>query len=109
MKEYARKFYSSDAWKACRKEYAKSVGGLCERCLKVGIVKAGKIVHHKIWLTPKNIDDPSVALNWGNLELLCQDCHNKEGGNEKRYAWDENGNVMPPHSKTKMQTAATGG
>lgn len=99
VKEYARAFYNSEAWKTCRNEYAKTVGRLCERCLKRGIVKAGKIVHHKIWLTPQNINDPSITLNWDNLELLCQDCHNKEGGAEKRFGWDENGNVTPPVQK----------
>ena len=27
----------------------------------------GYIVHHKVWLTPQNIDDPDVALNPANI------------------------------------------
>lgn len=46
---------------------------LCERC-----GEPAKIVHHKIWLTPKNIHEQSITLCWDNLEALCQDCHNKE-------------------------------
>lgn len=109
MKEYAREFYNSKPWRECRKNYAKSVGRLCERCLKRGIVKAGKIVHHKIWLTPENINDPSITLNFENLELLCQDCHNKEGGTEKRFGWDENGNVTPPRSEKFLQNRLPAG
>lgn len=44
--------------------------GLCERC-----GKPGKILHHKIILTPRNIDNPNVTLNWGRLQYLCHDCH----------------------------------
>lgn len=49
--------------------------GLCERCLAKGLYTPGKVVHHKIHLTPENISDPRVALGWENLQLLCQDCH----------------------------------
>jgi 5-methylcytosine-specific restriction endonuclease McrA len=44
--------------------------GLCVRC-----GRPGEIVHHKIHLTPQNINDPSIALGEDNLELLCRDCH----------------------------------
>lgn len=71
-------FYKSGAWKRCRAEYIKKVGGLCERCLAKGLIVPGYIVHHKIPLTPDNINDPSVSLSFDNLEYLCQDCHNKE-------------------------------
>ena len=64
MKEWAKSFYKSQAWKRCRAAYAASVGGLCERCLSRGMYTPGVIVHHKIVLTPDNISDPSVTLNW---------------------------------------------
>ena len=41
-------------------------------------------MHHKIYLTPQNINDPAVTLAEDNLELLCQDCHNKEQDPSKR-------------------------
>lgn len=72
-KEFSQKFYKSSAWKKCRMAYIKSVYGLCERCNKPGY-----IVHHKILLTPNNINNPNVTLNWDNLEYLCLDCHNLE-------------------------------
>ena len=93
MKEFAESFYKSKAWQQCRSSYSKSVGGLCECCLKRGLVKAGEIVHHKVKLSPDNINDPAVALSWDNLELLCRDCHAKAHGSAKRYKVDEIGRV----------------
>jgi 5-methylcytosine-specific restriction endonuclease McrA len=72
-KDFAKKFYGSKAWRDCRNAFFVYRHGLCNRC-----GGAGKIVHHKIVLNPFNINDPDVSLNFTNLELLCQDCHNKE-------------------------------
>lgn len=94
MKEYARTFYSSKAWRDCRRAYAKSKGGLCERCLSRGIYKPGEIVHHKVYITPENIQDPAVTLSWENLELVCRDCHAQEhDGLKRRYKVDDMGRV----------------
>lgn len=76
-KDFAKGFYGSKTWQHCRLAYAKSVGNLCEECLKENKVTAGEIVHHKIHLTPENIKDPDIALNWNNLELVCRECHKK--------------------------------
>ena len=93
MREFAKAFYRSQAWKDCRAAYAKSVGGLCETCLKAGLYVPGKVVHHRTALTPDNIHDPSVTLNWANLKLVCQDCHAKEHKGPGRYWFDAEGNV----------------
>jgi len=102
MRDFAAPLYKSKAWQECRDGYARSVGGLCERCLARGIYRAGEIVHHKIHLTPENVGDPRVALAWENLELLCRDCHGAEHKkNKKRYTIGENGEVItgePPRS-----------
>lgn len=94
MKDYSAAFYSSKAWKETRRAYRKSVGGLCEICLKKGIYKPGEIVHHKIHLTPENVNDPAVALNWNNLQLVCRDCHAELHGETRRYKVDELGRVI---------------
>ena len=78
MKEYAKGFYGSRAWKKCRATYKAYRGGLCERCLAKGLYNAGVIVHHKNYITPENITDPEILLDWNNLELLCRACHNEE-------------------------------
>lgn len=91
MKDFARTFYSSDAWKKCRAAYRLSKAGLCERCIQQGKFNPGVIVHHKVHLTPQNIGDPNVSLNWDNLELLCRDCHAEEhGGGGRRFFVDKN-------------------
>ena len=74
-REFAKQFYASAAWQHCRAAYIEHVHGLCERCHR-----PGWIVHHKIYLTPDNINDPDVALSFDNLEYLCLDCHNAEHG-----------------------------
>lgn len=94
-REFARRFYSSEAWNQCRRGYKASVGGLCERCLLKGQYVPGEIVHHKIRITPQNVSNPEIVLNWNNLELLCRDCHAEEHGKvKKRYVVDEYGNVF---------------
>ena len=103
MSEFNNPFYKTVAWKRCREAYAKSVGGLCERCLKKGLVVAGEIVHHKIHLTPENITDPTVALDWNNLELLCRACHADEHQRlKKRYTFDEFGHVLIAPDREKI-------
>ena len=78
MREFAREFYQSIAWKQTRKAFAQSKGGLCERCLAQGLIVPGEIVHHKIHLTPENINDETITLSWDYLELLCRKCHGEE-------------------------------
>jgi len=77
MKDFARKFYSSKAWQKCREgfiAYRISIdGGMCQVCRE----RLGYIVHHKKELTPDNITDPDVALNWRNMQYVCHECHNE--------------------------------
>ena len=94
--EDTKGFYKTSAWLKCRDGYIKSVGGLCERCLKNNKIVPGYIVHHKIRLDGWNINDPSITLNWDNLEYLCIDCHNKEHFKDKaapRYKVRQDGSV----------------
>ena len=95
-RDFAKGFYKSRAWIDTREAYAKSVGGLCELCLKRGIYTPGTVVHHKVHLTPENINDPEISLSWNNLMLVCQDCHAKihAGKAERRYKVDELGRVI---------------
>lgn len=94
-KDFAKKFYSSYAWKSCRATYKKQVGYLCERCLAKGIIRTGDELHHLIVLTPDNIDDPNITLNFDNLILLCHDCHMEmhHEAKPKRFSVDEFGNI----------------
>ena len=92
MKEFAERLYKSKAWQKCRAEYLRSVGGVCERCLKKGVLRAAVIVHHKTYITPENIYRPDVTMNFANLEALCRECHEKEhSGKIRRYSLDAMG------------------
>lgn len=103
MRPFAEHFYSSKAWQKCRASYMKKVGGLCERCLKKGLYTPAVIIHHKVWLGPENINDPSVTMNFDNLEALCRNCHEEEHHEAnvaakhrkhiKRYTVDKEGHV----------------
>ena len=92
-KGFADAFYTSTAWIRCARGYRRSVGDLCERCRKAGLIVPAEEVHHKIKLTPENINRPEVALNWRNLIALCKDCHLKEHRKEKRWTIDADGVV----------------
>ena len=91
--DFAKDFYNSRAWKDIRKAYTKYRRGLCERCLAKGIYRPGEIVHHKTHLTPDNIMDPKISMSFGNLQLLCRDCHATVHKPEKRYKVDELGRI----------------
>ena len=96
VKDYAKGFYKSKAWKQCREAYARSRGGLCERCYQRGRYVPGVIVHHKTYITPDTVSDPNIALDWDNLELLCRECHAKEHERvPRRYTVDFIGRVTP--------------
>ena len=73
-------FYRSKQWRNCRDGYIRERrridGGMCEVCRE----NLGYIVHHKITLTPENIIDPDVSLNWEHLSYECKPCHDRHEG-----------------------------
>ena len=55
------------------------------------------IVHHKVSLTPQNINNFDIAYGWDNLMLLCLECHNKihsKDNNTRTMHFDEDGNLV---------------
>lgn len=96
-KAFSEKFYKSSVWRECRNAYAAYRGHLCEACLRRGILTYGDTVHHKIELTPDNINDPEVSLNFNNLELLCRLCHAEAHDRRKksrRYTIGPDGEII---------------
>lgn len=75
-KDFSKSFYKSRAWQACRDSYIRERmmidGGLCEICGQ----NLGVIVHHRVLLTPENINDPDVLLAKDKLCFVCRECHN---------------------------------
>lgn len=98
MKEWAKGFYQSKAWKRTRAAYYASQLGMCERC-----GKPGDIVHHKVHLSARNINSMSVALSFDNLELLCRDCHadehQRKSAVQKDLKFDVSGNLVSEKKK----------
>ena len=73
-------FYRSDIWRKVRasviNDRLKDGITICEYCDKP-IVSAYDIIgHHKIALTPENIDDVNISLNPDNIMLVHHKCHN---------------------------------
>ena len=96
MRDFARSFYKSQAWKRLRNDIMKRDGGICRDCWDKGMLTPAEEVHHIIPLTPENISDPDIALNPANLVCLCRDCHAaRHRKNPRRYQIDENGAVKP--------------
>lgn len=111
------KFYHSKIWKTVRKNVWLKQSCLCARCGRPvwinGISDASisrkkrlkGIVHHKIYLDDKNVNDSFISLNEENLEGLCIVCHNAEhfktNAVRKDVMFDEDGNLIsiqnPPH------------
>lgn len=92
-KEYAISFYNSKQWIKCRNGFMKSKNGICERCGGLA-----HIVHHKEHITPENINNPYITLEWDNLQALCHDCHNVVHGNGEAFvsqvSFDINGDLI---------------
>lgn len=104
-RDFAKSFYHSAAWLKCRDAFLKSRHYQCERCGGPAV-----IVHHVQHITPGNISNPDITLNWDNLEALCLECHNNEHGTQgatrEGLAFDENGNlVQTPRSRRTSRAA----
>lgn len=85
-KAWAKKFYRSKSWQLCRDGYIQERiridGGVCEVCRE----NLGYIVHHRILLTPRNISDPEISLNWKHLSYECKTCHDKHDGHGVKHS-----------------------
>ena len=55
-------------------------------------------MHHIVYLTEENINDPSVSLNMENVETLCKKCHDEEHISQEATAeglrFDKQGNLI---------------
>lgn len=110
-KDFAKRFLHSKPWLTCRTGYIeeriKIDGGMCEVCRR----KLGYIVHHKITLTPENILDPEISLNWDLLSYECKDCHDQHEGHGVGCRtslvcdFDDDGNpiaIRPEHERYRL-------
>lgn len=64
-------FYHKTAWRRLRLLALQRDNFLCQDCLKKGIIRTAREVHHIIPLEER----PDLGLVLKNLRSLCHDCH----------------------------------
>ena len=94
--DYAKPFYNSKKWIKCRDGFMTSKNYVCEICGGVAV-----ICHHVEPITPANVNDPNVTLNWDLLMAVCVECHNRLHGASavaEGLMFDADGNLIqiPP-------------
>ena len=71
--------YNSREWKELRISKLRSTNGLCEECMKQGIVTAARCVHHVVPIETARTKDEMrrLAIDCGlqGLKALCFACH----------------------------------
>lgn len=67
----SKAFYSSVAWRECRRIVLERDNYLCQLCLKDKTLKPADLVHHIVYLR----NDWSLALSEDNLISVCHQCH----------------------------------
>ena len=69
--------YNSREWKELRIAKLRSTNGLCEECLKQGIVTSARCVHHVVPIETARTKDEMkrLAFDAHNLMALCFACH----------------------------------
>ena len=75
MKDFARDFYFSPAWRNMRVYILKRDKYLCRDCLDKGLFVPAEEVHHIVPLTAKNINNTDITLSEDNLISLCRLWH----------------------------------
>ena len=67
--------------------------------MKEGKITPAEEVHHIKFITPENINDPSITLNYKNLVALCREHHRRRhGARDLRYTFDAYGRLIPKGS-----------
>lgn len=78
-RESQQGFYTSKAWRKLRNAFIQE-HPTCVRCEKRGIIREGQMVDHIIAIS----DDPSLSLDWNNLQTLCFFHHRHKTGEDQR-------------------------
>ena len=72
-----REIYNSREWQELRIAKLRSTNGLCEECLKQGIITSARCVHHVVPIETARTKDEMkrLAFDANNLRALCFACH----------------------------------
>jgi hypothetical protein len=77
---FAKKLYASKVWIDLRQCLIMERGPVCQKCGRIMADTSKLIGHHTIALTASNVNDPNIAFNPDNIQLLCKPCHDLEPG-----------------------------
>lgn len=79
MAKYAvlKSFYASEKWQRFRMVIISERGLRCEYCGEIVTRPRELTLHHKIELTPENVNDYNISLNPDNIQVVHHKCHNK--------------------------------
>ena len=105
MKSINGDFYRSKVWRETRERFLE-LYPFCEECLKNKRYTPATLVHHRVHLNEKNINNPKISLDFSNLEAVCLECHNtihmrKVG---RRYTVGSDGKVQGIKDIPPVQT-----
>ena len=95
ISEEVRAFYHSGQWHKVREVAMQREAYVCRLC-----GRAASVCHHIKEVSADNVNDPAITLNLDNLMCLCQACHNRIHGEERRrvtregLAFDRNGRLV---------------
>ena len=83
-----QEIYNSREWKELRIAKLRSTNGLCEECMKEGIVTAAHAVHHRhpIEDSTSKAEMRKWAFMWENLVSVCDACHAKIHKEERSHS-----------------------
>ena len=101
-----QKLLNSKRWAEVKRFVWQRADGLCERCRREGLIRAGADCHHKVPVESAKTEQEMerLAYDVNNIELLCIPCHikthqemrshkadkvaeNKRRGAERRASW----------------------
>lgn len=97
--KFSKPFYNSKEWQDIREYILKRDKYLCQCSECKGQSKHAEEVHHIIWLTPANMNNPMITMHESNLMSVNRDCHFRIHSRKKQdvnegYEFDENGYVI---------------
>ena len=75
---WAAKLYNSKSWRDLREHLIAESQYRCSRCGVSHVLDPYHLIgHHRQELTPSNVNDPLIALNPANIEIICKRCHDQ--------------------------------
>ena len=77
--KHYQKLLNSKRWAEVKRIVWQRAGGLCERCRREGLIRAGVDCHHKTPVESAKTEQEMerLAYDVSNIELLCIPCHIK--------------------------------